>query len=151
MSYFTDPRRATTITTPVGAIFGPKVMIINEFAGSGGDAMPWLFRKAGIGPLVGKRTWGGLVGHLRLSATDRRRFRHRARAWPSTTRTARGTWRTTASTPDIEVEMDPAAVAPGTTRNWRRPWKWPSTSSPRTRRPSTPSRPTRTIKRNGPE
>ena len=37
-------------------------MIINEFAGSGGDAMPWLFRHAGIGPLVGKRTWGGLVG-----------------------------------------------------------------------------------------
>jgi tricorn protease len=37
-------------------------MIINEFAGSGGDAMPWYFRKAGIGPLVGTRTWGGLVG-----------------------------------------------------------------------------------------
>ncbi len=45
------------------AIFGPKVMIINEFAGSGGDAMPWLFRKHAIGPLVGMRTWGGLVGH----------------------------------------------------------------------------------------
>src|SRR5262249_49159738 len=49
-------------TTPGGAIFGPKVMIVNEFAGSGGDAMPWYFRKAGVGPLVGKRTWGGLVG-----------------------------------------------------------------------------------------
>lgn len=47
---------------PQGAIFGPKVMIINEFAGSGGDAMPWYFRKAGAGPLIGKRTWGGLVG-----------------------------------------------------------------------------------------
>jgi tricorn protease len=44
------------------AIYGPKVMIINQFAGSGGDAMPWFFRKAGIGPLVGERTWGGLVG-----------------------------------------------------------------------------------------
>jgi len=43
-------------------IFGPKVMIINERAGSGGDAMPWYFRKAGIGKLVGTRTWGGLVG-----------------------------------------------------------------------------------------
>jgi tricorn protease len=49
-------------STPGGAIFGPKAMIINEFAGSGGDAMPWYFRKAGVGPLVGKRTWGGLVG-----------------------------------------------------------------------------------------
>ncbi len=47
---------------PEEAIFGPKVMIINQFAGSGGDAMPWLFRQAGIGPLVGMKTWGGLVG-----------------------------------------------------------------------------------------
>ncbi|MBM3789376.1 MAG: hypothetical protein FJW35_03390 [Acidobacteria bacterium] len=47
---------------PQGAIFGPKAMIINEFAGSGGDAMPTCFRRAGVGPLIGKRTWGGLVG-----------------------------------------------------------------------------------------
>ena len=47
---------------PQGAIYGPKVMIINEFAGSGGDAMPWYFRRAGAGKLIGKRTWGGLVG-----------------------------------------------------------------------------------------
>ncbi len=49
-------------TEPVAAIYGPKAMIINQFAGSGGDAMPWYFRRAGIGPLVGARTWGGLVG-----------------------------------------------------------------------------------------
>lgn len=49
-------------SSPTEAIFGPKVMIINEMAGSGGDALPWYFRKAGIGPLVGKKTWGGLVG-----------------------------------------------------------------------------------------
>ena len=47
---------------PAGAIFGPKVMIINAFAGSGGDAMPWMFREAKVGTLVGTRTWGGLVG-----------------------------------------------------------------------------------------
>ena len=47
---------------PQGAIFGPKVMIINELAGSGGDAMPNYFRRAGVGKLIGKRTWGGLVG-----------------------------------------------------------------------------------------
>jgi tricorn protease len=47
---------------PQGAIFGPKAMIINEWAGSGGDAMPWYFRRAGAGTLIGKRTWGGLVG-----------------------------------------------------------------------------------------
>jgi len=47
---------------PVGAIFGPKVMLVNQNSGSGGDAMPWYFRKAGLGKLVGTRTWGGLVG-----------------------------------------------------------------------------------------
>ena len=62
LSYW-DMREGQDITTPIEAIFGPKVMITNEMAGSGGDAMPWLFRKTGIGPLVGKRTWGGLVGH----------------------------------------------------------------------------------------
>lgn len=41
---------------------GPKVMMINQHAGSGGDLLPYLFRKANIGPLVGTRTWGGLVG-----------------------------------------------------------------------------------------
>jgi tricorn protease len=55
-------REGNAFTTPVSAIFGPKAMVINEFAGSGGDALPWYFRKAKLGPLVGKRTWGGLVG-----------------------------------------------------------------------------------------
>jgi len=49
-------------SSPTEAIYGPKVMIINEMSGSGGDALPWYFRKAGLGPLIGKRTWGGLVG-----------------------------------------------------------------------------------------
>ena len=44
------------------AIYGPKVMLINEMAGSGGDALPWMFRRLKIGPLVGTRTWGGLIG-----------------------------------------------------------------------------------------
>jgi tricorn protease len=47
---------------PTSAIPGPKVMLINEQAGSGGDYLPYTFRQAGLGPLVGKRTWGGLVG-----------------------------------------------------------------------------------------
>jgi len=55
-------REGEDITDPTQAIYGPKVMIINQFAGSGGDAMPWYFRKAGLGPLVGMKTWGGLVG-----------------------------------------------------------------------------------------
>jgi tricorn protease len=43
-------------------IFGPKVMLINQYAGSGGDALPWMFKELGIGPLIGTRTWGGLIG-----------------------------------------------------------------------------------------
>ncbi|MCP9291101.1 S41 family peptidase [Gracilimonas sediminicola] len=49
-------------TTPGAGIWGPKVMVINERAGSGGDLLPYLFRKMEIGPLVGAKTWGGLVG-----------------------------------------------------------------------------------------
>jgi tricorn protease len=48
-------------TSPEAGIWGPKVMIINEMAGSGGDLMPWMFHHRNVGLLVGKRTWGGLV------------------------------------------------------------------------------------------
>jgi len=61
MSYWLT-REGRDFVTPVSAIFGPKVMIINEHAGSGGDALPWYFRQAKLGPIVGTRTWGGLVG-----------------------------------------------------------------------------------------
>ena len=57
-----SPRYGNIEHTPNGAIYGPKVMIANEFSGSGGDALPWLFKQAKLGTLVGKRTWGGLVG-----------------------------------------------------------------------------------------
>ena len=56
------PRYGSVEHTPNAGIYGPKVMIANEFSGSGGDALPWLFKQAKLGPLVGKRTWGGLVG-----------------------------------------------------------------------------------------
>jgi tricorn protease len=47
---------------PPAGNFGPKVMLINGFSGSGGDAFPDYFRKRGLGPLIGTRTWGGLIG-----------------------------------------------------------------------------------------
>ena len=55
-------RDGKPVHDPEGAIFGPKVMLINQNAGSGGDAMPWYFHKTDIGKLIGTRTWGGLVG-----------------------------------------------------------------------------------------
>ncbi len=63
MGYFAE-RAGKPITAPMAGIFGPKVMIINESAGSGGDALPYFFRVAKLGTLVGTRTWGGLVGTL---------------------------------------------------------------------------------------
>ncbi len=56
------PREGKDIPWPPVAIYGPKVMIVNELAGSGGDAFPWFFHRQKIGPVVGTRTWGGLVG-----------------------------------------------------------------------------------------
>jgi Uncharacterized protein related to the periplasmic component of the Tol biopolymer transport system len=57
-------RYGKDLRTPRAAIYGPKVMIINEGAGSGGDLLPWMFHKLQLGPIVGTRTWGGLVGNL---------------------------------------------------------------------------------------
>jgi tricorn protease len=57
-------RYGVDLKTPTASIQGPKVMIIDETAGSGGDMLPWMFRKFNVGMLVGKRTWGGLVGTL---------------------------------------------------------------------------------------
>jgi tricorn protease len=55
-------RDGTDWAWPPIAHFGPKVMLINAWSGSGGDAFPDYFRKAGVGPLIGTRTWGGLIG-----------------------------------------------------------------------------------------
>jgi tricorn protease len=59
-----NTRYGKDFKTPSASIQGPKVMLIDETAGSGGDMLPWMFRKFKVGTLVGKRTWGGLVGIL---------------------------------------------------------------------------------------
>lgn len=60
--YFNNPvGDRYPFTSPANGIWGPKVMIINEMAGSGGDLMPYMFRYRKLGPLVGTTTWGGLV------------------------------------------------------------------------------------------
>jgi tricorn protease len=99
-------------SSPTEAIYGPKVMIINEMSGSGGDALPWYFRKAGLGPLVGKKTWGGLVGiggyPLLLDG-----------GYVTAPRAAiyglKGEWEVEnhGIAPDFEVDLDPAAYRQG--------------------------------------
>jgi len=112
LSYW-NMREGKDITTPLEAIFGPKVMITNEMAGSGGDALPWMFRKTGIGPLVGKRTWGGLVGHYTnpvdlldggFTGTPNLAFYNTNGSWEIENHGV---------APDIEVEYDPKAVRAG--------------------------------------
>lgn len=63
MGYFNSRVKGNKpFTQPISGIWGPKVMLINERAGSGGDLLPYLFNKMEIGPLIGTKTWGGLVG-----------------------------------------------------------------------------------------
>jgi tricorn protease len=111
MGYFAA-RDGVDYKTPVGSIYGPKVMIINEYAGSGGDMMPWLFRAAGIGPLVGMRTWGGLVGMAGAAPLMDGGFIGSPQSgfW-----NPNGTWdvENHGVDPDYEVQMDPAAVKAG--------------------------------------
>ncbi len=56
------PRQGGDFRTPTSSFLGPMCMLINHYGGSGGDALPYFFRKMGLGPLIGTRTWGGLVG-----------------------------------------------------------------------------------------
>lgn len=111
LAYFAT-RAGNDFTTPMNGIFGPKAMIINEYAGSGGDAMPWMFRKLGIGPLVGKRTWGGLVGIFGFPVLiDGGRITAPNLAFYN----LEGEWdvENWGVPPDIEVDQDPALIRQG--------------------------------------
>jgi tricorn protease len=111
MNYWTT-REGADFTTPLGSIFGPKAMIVNEFAGSGGDAMPWYFRRAKIGPLVGERTWGGLVGIYDYPQLIDGGFitAPRMAFWSPD-----GDWdvENHGVAPDVEADLDPHAVRAG--------------------------------------
>jgi tricorn protease len=99
-------------SSPSEAIYGPKVMIINEMSGSGGDALPWYFRKAGIGPLIGKRTWGGLVGIGGYPELLDGGFVTAPRA---AIYGLNGEWEVEnhGVAPDVDVDLDPAAFRQG--------------------------------------
>jgi len=105
-------RGGKVYNTPGGAVYGPKVMLIDQDAGSGGDYMPYAFRHTGIGKLIGTRTWGGLIG---ISANPRLidggfltvpyfRFFDPDGNW---------TIENEGVAPDIRVELDPAVFNQG--------------------------------------
>ncbi len=98
--------------TPGGAIYGPKVMLIDQDAGSGGDFLPYAFRHQKLGKLIGTRTWGGLIGTAdnpelidggELQIPGARFFN------------TEGEWRieNEGVAPDIEVDLEPDAVNRG--------------------------------------
>ena len=111
------------VPVPAGAIYGPKAMLINENAGSGGDAMPWFFKKTKVGPLIGKRTWGGLIASFRPpplmdggghTAPDAAIYG------------LNGEWEieNAGVAPDIEVEFDPAEWRKGRDPQLERGVEW---------------------------
>jgi len=105
-------REGEKFCSPLMQIYGPKTMVTNEMSGSGGDALPWMFRQDKVGPLVGTRTWGGLVGIYNYPVLlDGGRV--------TSPRVAiyglHGEWEVEnrGVAPDIEVENLPAEVAAG--------------------------------------
>ncbi len=113
MGFFSNPvGDRQPFTLPNAGIWGPKVMVINDAAGSGGDLLPYMFRLRKIGPLVGTRTWGGLVGIWDVPAfVDGGRMTAPRGGFYD----LEGRWavENEGVAPDIEVEQDPAAVAAG--------------------------------------
>ena len=99
-------------TTPMAGIWGPKVMLINERSGSGGDLLPYMFRAKKIGPLIGTRTWGGLVGTWDTPRfiDDGRMVAPRGGFYDK-----EGRWAVEGKgiAPDIEVIQDPKRVLQG--------------------------------------
>jgi len=105
-------RVGSDLVQPQG-IFGPKVMLINERAGSGGDAMPWYFKRAGVGKLIGTRTWGGLVGMAGGPPLMDGGFVGAPSSGIYNPLTGEWEVENIGVPPDIEVEQDPALVRKG--------------------------------------
>ncbi|MBS1717603.1 MAG: PD40 domain-containing protein [Armatimonadetes bacterium] len=106
-------RNSAISTVPRFEIPGPKVMLINGFAGSGGDMFPWLFRENKLGPLLGKRTWGGLMGYFfvlnlidggQITSPQFGTFDFRSGEWIAENK---------GIDPDIDVDARPDLIAKG--------------------------------------
>lgn len=106
LDFFSAPRHGKNWFIPPTGIYGPKVMLINEMAGSGGDIFPYLFRQEKTGKLVGKRTWGAMITNYGFSLMDGGRISSPDDAMFNV---QTGEWiiENFGTPPDIEVELDP--------------------------------------------
>jgi tricorn protease len=154
VDYLTRTLRAGISTTPGGApwllpqgVLGPKVLLINERAGSGGDYFPWAFRQQQAGTIVGTRTWGGLVSAashypmvngLSVTAPVYRVFDPINNEWIAENEGV---------PPDIEVLMDEKSVAAGRDPQLERAVAEVLNKLPSTRVRITPPAPTRPARR----
>jgi tricorn protease len=154
VDYLTRTLRAGISTTPGGApwllpqgVLGPKVLLINERAGSGGDYFPWAFRQQQAGTIVGTRTWGGLVSAashypmvngLSVTAPVYRVFDPINNEWIAENEGV---------PPDIEVLMDEKSVAAGRDPQLERAVAEVLGKLPATRVRITPPAPTRPARR----
>ncbi|KKO48012.1 peptidase S41 [Arsukibacterium sp. MJ3] len=105
-------RDGLVFTTPGGGIYGPKTMLIDQDAGSGGDFLPWAFKRLNLGKTIGTRTWGGLIG----ISTNPPMIDGGFHVVPFFRfYTPDNEWRVENEgvAPDIEVELDPIAVNKG--------------------------------------
>jgi tricorn protease len=99
-------RYGQVLRDPSTAVYGPKVMLCNEMAGSGGDIFPYIFKKHKVGKLVGKRTWGAMISSYGFQVIDGGSVRAPDDAMVDV---ATGDWciENEGVTPDIAVELDP--------------------------------------------
>jgi tricorn protease len=100
------PRYGEAWPTPGAAIYGPKVLLANEYSGSGGDMFPWLFRHEKVGKIIGKRTWGGLIAAFGFQLVDGGHINSPDDAFfnPETNTWDVENW---GVSPDIDVDLDP--------------------------------------------
>jgi tricorn protease len=106
LDFFSATRYGMNYSIPPTGIYGPKVMIINEMAGSGGDIFPYLFRQHKTGTIVGKRTWGAMITNYSFNVIDGGRISSPDDAMFNV---ETGQWiiENEGNPPDVDVELDP--------------------------------------------
>ncbi len=106
LDFMSHTRYGHEIKIPVAAVYGPKVMLINEMAGSGGDIFPFLFKQDKVGPLIGKRTWGAMLSAFNFEMIDGGSINVPDDAMYNP-RTGEWIIENHGTDPNIEVELDP--------------------------------------------
>ena len=133
-------RDTEDVRIPTGIIDGPKVLLTNEMAGSGGDTLPWMWQRAKVGPVIGTRTSGAGIGATRYQLIDGGAFQVPDWGWYDP---ENGTWllENRGVTPDYEIEIMPPDWRAGRDPQLEKAVQLAMDALKKTR-PKTPKRPT---------